>query len=317
MASSLKKHSVLLIGDSMLDEYVYAEEVCTALDAPVPEAEFHKASLSFGGAGLVASNIVALGGKVHFLTIVGKDQDAAHYQKFEHPNLQKILFVDSTRKTTLKSRWYVDGKKILQVNKVDNHYISTPQQHRILADLKKVLPLVDVVVISDPQHGMLPKALVQKIIAAAHASKKNVYVDTQISHRPGNFHFYRGADAIFLNEAEARAALSEFDARRGRYVLEELQKVLRIQNVIVKLGARGSMGLIGERYYRVPAHRVAIVDACGAGDAFLAAFAVYGGLSPYRRMQTANVWAALSTTVHGTVPPQRSRFVSALKNLRT
>lgn len=314
MAQAAKKNSrVLLIGDSILDEYVYGSEVCTALDAPVPEAEHTKSVMTLGGAGLVASNILELGGSLLFFTLVGADGDASFYHQFEHPRLEKFLITDPTRKTTLKSRWFVDGKKLLQLNRVDNHYITPQMQERVLGQVGDVLSSVDHVVISDPQHGMLPRSFVQSLIVLAHSAGKEVLVDSQISHRPGNFHFYKGADYIFLNEREARAALPAFDARRGVHGLEELSEKLYIENIIVKLGARGAMARISGRYYRVPVYRVAVKDPCGAGDAFLAAFAAYGGLSTTRRLTVANTWAALSATVHGTIPPKRALLTKALQ----
>lgn len=308
-----KKARVLLIGDSILDEYVYGSEVCTALDAPVPEAEHTKSAITLGGAGLVASNILELGGTLLFFTLVGADKDASFYHQFEHPRLEKFLITDPSRKTTLKSRWFVDGKKLLQLNKVDNHYITPAMQERILSQVRDLLKTVDVVVISDPQHGMLPKAFVKALIAAAHHAGREVFVDAQISHRPGNFHFYSGADYLFLNEREARAVLPSFDVRRGVHGLEELIEKLRIKNVVVKLGARGVIASIAGRYYRIPVHRVAVKDPCGAGDAFLAAFATHSELSPARRLAVANTWAALSTTVHGTIPPKRSLLTKTLR----
>lgn len=304
---------LLLIGDSILDEYVYGEEVCTALDAPVPEAEHTKSAITLGGAGLVAANILELGGRLQFFTLIGADEAAAFYHQLEHSELEKFFVTDSTRKTTLKSRWYIDGKKLLQLNKVDNHYISPQLQKRLLSQVSELIHAVDAVVISDPQHGMLPKPFVQGLIASAHAAGKEVYADTQISHRPGNFSFYAGADYLFLNEKEARAALPSFDARRGVHGLEELKDALYVKNVIVKLGARGSMALVNGRYYRIPVYRVAVKDPCGAGDAFLAAFATHRHLSPAKALRAANTWAALSTTVHGTLPPKRTLLQKALR----
>jgi len=303
--NSFRNKKVLLIGDTMLDVYIYGDIIGEALDAPVPEVEERKISVSPGGNGLIANNILELGGKLTFISIVGDDADAKFYDEFAHKNLKKIFLVDKTRRSTVKRRWYAGGKKLLQVNKVDNHYLIPSLEKKLLSYIKQEVKKADVIVVMDPQHGMMTRRVIIEIIKIAKKHKKPFYVDAQISHRPSNHHLYKWADTMFLNQNEAKVVYSRFDIKKLQDSLRAIQKKLRLNNVIVKLGARGSAVLWAGQFIRTSPYKVKTVDVCGAGDAFLAAFSLGDRNKPEESLEIANKWAALSTTIHGTIPPKR------------
>src|SRR3972149_6635628 len=141
---SFKDKRVLLVGDTILDIYIYGNVVGQALDAPVPEVEEGKVNTFFGGNGLVASHILELGGHLTFITVLGADEDAKYYDSLVHPKLKKIFLVDNTRRTTVKRRWYDGWKKLLQVNKVDNHDISVSLEKKLLGHIEREVKNVDV-----------------------------------------------------------------------------------------------------------------------------------------------------------------------------
>ena len=161
---SFKDKKILLIGDAILDIYIYCNVVGQALYAAVPEVEEIKSAVSFGGNGLVASNILELGGNLTFFSVIGADEDARYYDSFVHPKLKKFFFIDKTRKSTVKRRWYAGNKALLQVNKVDNHDISKGLEKKIIVSLDLHIRDADVIVMMDPQHGMMTKNLINKIL---------------------------------------------------------------------------------------------------------------------------------------------------------
>ena len=81
----------------------------------------------------------------------------------------------------------------------------------------------------------------------------------------------------------------------------------------MKLGSRGAITLWNRQFLKIKAYKVKAVDVCGAGDAFLAAFSLGDRTRPKESLEIANIWAALSTTIHGTIPPRRSDLVKILK----
>ena len=300
-----KDKNVLVVGDTIVDIYTYTNIVCEALYAPVPEAEEVRSAISFGGNSLVARNMLELGGNVTFVSVVGDDAAARYYDAFTHPRLQKIFFTDPSRKTTVKQRWFADGKALLQVNQVDNHDLSPALEKKVCTALEKAIKNTDVIVVMDPQHGFLTKNIIAKLHALSKKYNKPLYVDVQISHRESKHILYRGADTFFLNSTEAKAVHPEFSVGTALRSLAEIAEKLDAQNVIVKLGKRGSVAWFGGTYIKTPAHSVEAVDPCGAGDAFLAAFALCDRSFPHDSLTIANIWGGLSTTIHGTISPQK------------
>lgn len=313
---SFKDKKVLLIGDAILDIYIHGNTVGLSPDVPVPEMEEKKSSIFFGGNGLVASHILELGGNLTFITVLGDDEDTKYYSSWVHPKLKKIFLIDPTRKTTVKRRWYDNGKKLLQVNKVDNHFVNSDLEKKIIKLVESNAPKGDIIVVMDPQHGVLTKKLIKNIIAISKKYKKPLYVDVQVFHRPSNHHWYKGADTMFLNQDEARAVYPKFDFKEPEQSLRTIRRKLKLNNVVVKLGTRGSVALFGSQFIKTKPYKVKAVDVCGAGDAFLAAMSLGNINRPEESLKIANIWGALSTKIHGTIPPKKKDLIRSLKNER-
>ncbi len=309
---SFKDKKILLIGDTILDIYIYCNVVGQALYAAVPEVEEMRSVVSFGGNGLVASNILELGGNLTFFSVIGADEDAEHYDSFVHPKLKKFLFVDKTRKSTVKRRWYARGKALLQVNKVDNHDISRDLEKKIIKLIEQHVRNTNVIVVMDPQHGLMTKGLINHLKKISKKFKKPMYVDGQISHRKSNHSLYAGVDCMLLNEKEAKAIYSKFDIKKPKQTLSTIMKRLRLNNVVVKLGSQGTIAILNGRYIKTRAYKVRAVDLCGAGDAFLAAFSLGDINRPEESLKIANIWGALSTKIHGTIPPKKKDLIKAI-----
>lgn len=309
----MKARKVLLVGDAILDVYTYGDIVSQALYAPVPELEERKSVVSWGGNGLVASNMLELGGQVSFITVVGTDEGAKHYGAWKHTNLKKLFVVDSTRKTTLKERWFAKGKALLQANQVSNHDLSPLIEKKVIRLIEANIPKIDAVVVMDPQHGMLTKRVIGALLRLTKKYRTPFYVNAQMSHRPSNHHLYKGADTMLLNQKEAKAVYPQFTEKKPEQSLRAIQKKLALTNVVITLGAKGSAALWGDAYIRTPPYKVRAVDPCGAGDALLAALALGDRAKPEEALRIANTWAALSTTVHGTIPPKKKDLMYELK----
>ena len=299
MAKSPK--SVLLIGDTILDHYVYGTVIGTSAETPTLVAREQNQKFSLGGACLVCRNLLELKAKVHFLTLVGEDSDAEEIKRFEHPNLTLHAFTEAGRQTTVKRRFWVDDYKLLQFDKLDNSSISESLEQEIVERVEKLLPTISSVIISDYRHGLLTKSLIQKLLKLTKEADKPCFVDSQVSQAKSNHHLYRGASLICLNLKEAKIIEETAD-------LKKLQQKLDSLNIVVKKGALGASALIDGKEIEAAGHKVKPVDTCGAGDAFLAALST-GDLSrPHEALARANKWAALSTTVKGPQPPDFEEF---------
>jgi rfaE bifunctional protein kinase chain/domain len=307
---SFAQKKVLLVGDVILDVYIQGKSAGQALGVSVPRIEEVHTSVAFGGNGLVANNILELGGILYFVSIVGADGDAKLYNSLRHKRLHKFFFTDKSRRTTVKKRLFVDGKRLLHLNSADNHTIDGKLENKIIAQVESLVDKVDVVVIMDPQHGLLTRKLIKKLLDLSKKFQKPLYIDAQIAHRKSNHHLYAGAHTMLLNENEAKAVYPSFNPLEPEKSIKRIQQKLHLQNVIVKLGENGSIALISDTFIKTAPRRVDAVDPVGAGDAFLAAVCLGDRNNPKDTLEVANIWAALSTTIPGTTPPKKKALLT-------
>lgn len=306
---------VLVVGDLILDVYHHGKHIGQSLShAGTPVGLSQSSVYTWGGAGFVVRNLLALGGKVSFISAIGKDDFAERANRFTHPNLKKLFLHIPNKPTTVKQRFWMGEKSFLGWHQFDNSFLSDTFARTLLARVRAELPSVSKVVIADYRHGLLSPALVKKILKECARREVPVYVDSQISYsHTGNHIWYKGAFLFCLNAKEAHSVDSKFNEKKPEASLRRLQKMLRAHHVVVKLGAQGSITLIGDEYVKTVAHKVREVDSTGAGDAFIAALAL-GEAPPTREdLERANIWAALSTTKIGTTISPLSEFKTHLK----
>jgi rfaE bifunctional protein kinase chain/domain len=312
LIDAFSEKSVLLLGDTILDIYVYGHAIGKSAETPTIVAKEMETKFSLGGAFLVARNLLELGGQVTFLTMVGDDKEANYVRSYNHERLQKLLLLDARRRTTTKKRYWVDGYKLLQFDTIDNSPISEDLT-RLATDLmESVLPEQDVVVVADYRHGLLSPPLIKAVLQLVKESGKYLLVDSQLSQSPANHLLYYGADAFCLNLKEARALDPDFEPGNELGGFEQLTHKLGTTQIIIKLGEDGCVAAIRGQVYRSRALKVKAVDTCGAGDAFLAALTLSGLECPTEALRIANTWAGLSTQIHGAQPPSRPDLIGAI-----
>lgn len=294
---------VLLVGDLVVDIHHYGTNSRKSSEADILVGSHQKSVISWGGAGLVARNILALGGLVTFVSVLGDDYEKKA-ESFSHKNLKIRFFVEKGRKTMVKERFLIDSKKVLRWNKGDSGPISPKMEKAILDFVKRSLKSFDVLLISDYRHGVMIKSLAESLVKEGRKQNKPVYVDSQVvKGGKGNHNWYRGATLVCLNEREAESVDPGFSPRTIENSLKRISRIFGISNVVVKLGEKGSASLIGNNYIFTPGHKVKALDAVGAGDAFFAALALLPGNFSPEDLELVNKWAALSTTIRGTEPP--------------
>jgi rfaE bifunctional protein kinase chain/domain len=310
---------ILIIGDLILDVFHHGTYIGQSLShAKTPVALSRSSTYTWGGAGFVVRNMLALGGKISFISALGNDDFAERANRFTHPNLKKLFLHIPRKPTTVKQRFWIGEKSLLGWHQFDNSFLSETFARTLLARVRAELPSVNKVVIADYRHGLLSPTLAKKIVDECAHLHVPLYVDSQISYdNTGNHIWYKGASLFCLNQKEARSIDPRFNQNKPETSLLRLQKMLGAQDIVIKLGAQGSIALIGDEYVKTVAHKVREVDSTGAGDAFIAALAL-GEAPPTREdLERANLWAALSTTKIGTVISLTSEFKAHLKKHRS
>ena len=194
----------LVIGDLILDVYHYGKPLHDSVEG-VPTIRKDRREVSYGGAGLLVRNILRLGGKLCFVSAVGRDAFGEVARKFNDKNLQKFFVSEPGMQTTVKERFVVGGKKVLKWNHLNEKAIGKSSEKNILSFIKKHLKFFDKLVISDYRHGLISKSLARNVIKLAKKFKKPVYVDSQIAQSQGNHEWYQGADLVCLNILEAQS----------------------------------------------------------------------------------------------------------------
>jgi rfaE bifunctional protein kinase chain/domain len=318
LVQAFRERNILMVGDTIVDVYVYGTVLGTSAETPTIVARELETKTFLGGAFLVARHLLELGARLSFMTLVGEDPGASVITGFAHPKLTLLPVTDDGRKTTIKKRFWVDGYKLLQFDQLDNRPLADALVPAVEERLREAATSADAIVVSDYRHGLLSPAVVPRVVALAKELRKPLYVDSQVSQSAANHALYRGATVVCMNMKEARAveptfALGDGPGPTAPSVFNRLREKLGIDNIVIKLGERGATALIGERVVSSDALKVGVVDTCGAGDAFLAALCLGGVARPELSLGLANRWAGLSTTVHGTVPPRQSELVETLE----
>lgn len=317
--SMRKQKKILVIGDLILDVFHHGTYIGQSLsEAKTPVALGRSVTCTWGGAGFLVRNILTLGGRVSFVSALGTDDFAERANGFKHPRLKKLFLQTPHKPTTVKQRFWIGEKKILNWHQFDNTTLSGALAHTLLMRIRAELPSVSKIIIADYRHGLLSPALAKKIVEECAHRQIPLYIDSQISYNHTSNHiWYKGASLFCLNLKEARSIDSSFSLKKPKASLTHLQKILRAQNLVVKLGAQGSIALLDKEYIKTYANKVREADPTGAGDSFIGALAV-GKYPPTRKdLERANVWAALSTTKIGTIIPPLSEFKMHLKKRRS
>jgi D-beta-D-heptose 7-phosphate kinase/D-beta-D-heptose 1-phosphate adenosyltransferase len=292
---------VLVIGDTIIDIYHEGTPLGVSTETPTLVVRHDTTRTTIGGAGFLVRNLLALGGRVTFLTTLGKDAYAEHVKKFSHPRLTKALLVCPDG-TTVKERFWSGTSKLLAWDRVANKPLPEPLARKALTFVKKRAKAFDAIVVSDYRHGFISKAMAQEIVKIARHARVPLLVDSQVARHEANHRWYKGADLFCLNLKEAKAIDPSFNERQLEQSLKRVARVLQTRCVILKRGALGSVALSDGTLVETPGFKVPVTDTTGAGDAFFAVIALNKKVGP-EALAAANAWAALKVALKGTETP--------------
>jgi len=296
---------VLVIGDSMIDAYMWGEVNRMSPEAPVPIVEINKRESRLGGAANVALNIQSLGANPVLFSSIGSDYYGDLFLKLmEEQNLstegiQRI----SNRNTTVKTRIISDNKHLLRI---DEEEVSMIRDEKIIENLKNriLTDTFDVIIFEDYNKGLLSEKLIKTAIQSA--TEKGI--PTIVDPKKNNFFAYKGVDIFKPNLKEIKEGMNvEFDVQSesdlSKYV-EILRTKLKAKGVLLTLSEYGVYFQNKENIFREKAHKRTIVDVSGAGDTVVsvAALALACKLESELLMRIANLAGGLVCEKVGVVP---------------
>ena len=303
---------VLVVGDSIVDVYTHGVAIGLAAETPTIVMRREREERTLGGAAFVCRNLLELGAHVDFVTLVGRDAEAALVRRFSAAKLNLIAIGDPSRPTTVKQRFWVDDHKLLQLDVRDDAPIGDGIAAAVMAAVTARLPAADAMLVADYRHGMIPPALARWLVEAGKAAGRPVYVDSQVAQNTPNHADYGPGAIMCVNLKEALSLDPDFTPWGDPSAFNRLKARLGFDKLILKLGENGAQIFDGERVYAAPARPVTVVDTTGAGDAFLAALILNGLDDPAQALTLANTWAGLSIQISGTKTPRVKELVEVL-----
>lgn len=271
---TLKGARVLCIGDVMLDRYVYGDVERISPEGPIPVLRVREEKSMLGGAGNVARNLAALGARVAFASVVGKDEAGEEIARMLEAldGLEASLVVDPSRRSTVKTRYVSMSQQILRADHETNSPISAALEDVLLGRIRKLLRDVRVVVLSDYGKGVLTWGLCASVIEAARAAGVPVIVDP----KGRDYGLYRGASIVTPNRKELAEASGEMLAGSDAIVAaaERLIERHAFEAMLVTRSQEG-MSVIerGGKAAHLPAEAREVFDVSGAGDTVISTLA--------------------------------------------
>ncbi len=302
---NFKYRKVLVIGDVILDHYIFGSAERLSPEAPVPVVWLKSEEYLLGGASNVANNIKVMGARVLLCGIVGKDIHAEVLKKLlKKKRIDSFLIETNKKPTILKTRVIASHQQIVRVDKEDPAPIDGRIIKRITEFLIKNINKFEGIIIEDYGKGLITPELLIRVKEIAKKYKKVVTVDPKEDH----FSFYKDLDAITPNKKEAQSGLgikikSKQDLdKAGRILSEEFN----IKSVLITLGEEG-MALYekGKLPLHIPTKALEVFDVTGAGDTVIALFTlgILSGLNSYESALLANFAAGIVVSKLGVSTP--------------
>lgn len=309
---------VLVVGDVMLDSYVWGKVERISPEAPVPVVSVKSRELRLGGAGNVLLNLQSLGAEAFVCTVIGDDE----YGQKLHDILKNKglncegLIKSPDRMTTVKERVIASEQHIVRIDCETDEQISSKDRQRLIDKAIELIPSCDVVLFEDYDKGVLDAESIAAITDFAREHEKPTVVDP----KKRNFLAYRNVTLFKPNLKELREGFKkEFDINnRDEFerVVAELLSSLSAEGALITQSERGVFIMSGGKRHHVKAHRRNVTDVSGAGDTVIsiAACCVALGLDPLQVAILSNLGGGLVCEHVGAVPiDKRVLLAEALK----
>lgn len=288
--------TILVVGDLMIDHYIWGVATRLSPEAPVPVVNVKNESTTLGGAANVAQNLVSLGAKVILAGVVGDDVAGEQLKDIliAEDILTDCIIKDGTRPTTMKTRVLAGSHQLVRVDREITDPVDLVLEDELFDKLSQSMDAADIVVFSDYNKGLFSPPLTQRLIAAATQKQKKVIVDP----KGLNYAKYKGAYLIKPNRKELTEA-AKLEKIKNVEDLQEAAKVIFAQTqtdyLVVTLSEEGMVVLSELTHKLLPVKATEVFDVTGAGDTVLATIAYFiaAGFDIEEACELANHAAAI------------------------
>lgn len=315
ICGSIGNSKILILGDIMLDEYLFGSVNRISPEAPVPVVEITSDNFLLGGAANVAANIKKLGDEPLLLGTVGEDEASIKLsQILKNKKIGSDFLVnDKSRQTTIKTRVIANNQQIVRTDRENTHELDSDVEKIVMNKFMSVKDEIKAVIISDYGKGVITLSLLEKVIQTCVDNDIFIAVDPKETH----FHNYKKVSVITPNHHEAGFAYgkrirSEADLMEvGNGLLEKLQA----ESILITRGADGmSLFRTGFEPTHIPTFARQVFDVTGAGDTVIASFvsAISAGATLPEAAIVANAGAGITVAEVGTASVTADRLEKEL-----
>ena len=262
----MRGRRILVVGDLMVDEWIWGDVARISPEAPVPVVAVRKHTFTLGGAGNVANNLCALGARVSFIGVVGDDSEGARARDMcaELGVDASALLTVRDRPTTRKTRIVAHNQQVVRTDWESTQPLGPADQAQVAAHVARLASEVDAIVLSDYAKGLFSRPVVESALAGPI-----VVADP----KPANIALFAGVTCVSPNAVEAAqmTSVSELDDASLEQAAQQLLQRLGCRYVVITRGEHGMalFGRDGERFF-VPAAARTVYDVSGAGDTAIA-----------------------------------------------
>lgn len=269
---NFENSKILVIGDLVLDRYVWGNVSRISPEAPVPVVEVTNDDFKLGGAANVANNIIALGGRVTIAGVTGQDRAGQLLRQLLEDKGIACEILEDSRPTTVKTRVIAHNQQVVRFDREEKRGVSGKLMKTLMSFLRRAVHEHDAVIVSDYKKGVVSRVLIRGILEHAKQRRKLLAIDPKVGH----FHFYKGAGLITPNVAEASQG-SGVEIRDEKSLIragKALLNRLACGAVLITRGEEGMSLFEKKDITHIPTVARHVFDVTGAGDTVIASFAL-------------------------------------------
>jgi rfaE bifunctional protein kinase chain/domain len=312
---NIKGKRIAIIGDLMLDRYIWGTVTRISPEAPVPVVDMDSEQARLGGAANVAKNIQSLGGEPFLVGVTGDDNSGKILTDLlkESGFSADGVVADASRPTTVKTRIIAHAQHVVRIDRESRMDISTEIQQKIMDILRRKINSIDGIIIEDYNKGVIVKELIGQIIDLARSNKKVISVDPKFH----NFFEYKDVTIFKPNRKEAEEALGAKLITEQDVITtgKEILRRLNAGNLLITRGEQG-MSLFDSKgnIYHTPSRASSVADVSGAGDTVIATLtlAMTGGATICEAAALANFAGGIVCQSVGIVPIDKDELTNAV-----
>jgi D-beta-D-heptose 7-phosphate kinase/D-beta-D-heptose 1-phosphate adenosyltransferase len=313
----LEKYSkvkILVIGDVMIDKYLWGDVSRISPEAPVPVVKLKKTDLIAGGAANVAANIVGLGAQPLLVSVIGDDLEGEIFRDIlENSSVRTdYLLVIPNRQTTVKTRVIAHNQQVVRIDQETTESLSYETEEILWDMIQKIIEEVNIIVISDYNKGLLNQSLLTRLIKIGRSQNKIILVDP----KGKDYSKYKGASILTPNKLEVSEVCAAEETENE--LLEAGKSLLFNLELEALLITRGEDGMTllekGKQPVNLKALARKVYDVTGAGDTVIGTLAVSmaAGEGLLQAAEIANISAGLVVEEVGTTTINLNKLEKAL-----